>query len=61
MGESMRQYIPVITLALLVAFALAVVSGGLLPSDNAVLAEHIRAPTNTAPVFSESGPTTERA
>ena len=53
----MRQYIPVITLAMLVAFALAVVSGGLLPSDNAVLAEHIEAPTNTAPLFTESGPT----
>ena len=51
MGESMRQYIPVITLALLGAFALAVVSGGLLPSDNAVLADHIDAPDNTAPVF----------
>ena len=50
----MRQYIPVITLALLGAFALAVVSGGLLPSDNAVRAEHIDAPTNTAPVFSDS-------
>ncbi len=53
----MRQYIPVITLALLSALALAVVSGGLLPSDNAVLAEHIAAQTNNAPVFTESGPT----
>ena len=55
MGESMRQYIPVITLALLGAFALAVVSGGLFPSDNAVLADHIDAPTNTAPVFATGG------
>ena len=43
----MRQYIPVITLALLGAFALAVVSGGLLPSDNVVHAQ------NTAPEFTE--------
>ena len=50
----MRQYIPVITLALLSALALAVVSGGLLPSDNAVLADHIDAPDNAAPVFSDS-------
>ncbi len=50
----MRQYTPVITLALLSALALAVVSGGLLPSDNAVLAEHIPAQTNVAPVFSDS-------
>ena len=54
MGESMRQYIPVITLALLGAFALAVVSGGLFPSDNAVLADHIPVPTNIAPVFPSS-------
>ena len=47
MGESMRQYIPVITLALLSAFALAVVSGGLLPSDSVVQAQA----ANTPPVF----------
>ena len=51
----MRQYIPVITLALLSALALAVVSGGLLPSDNAVLAEHIDAPDNAPPVFATGG------
>ena len=55
MGESMRQYIPVITLALLSALALAVVSGGLLPSDNAVLADHIDVPTNAMPVFASGG------
>ena len=53
----MRQYIPVITLALFAALALAVVSGGLLPSDNAVLADHIDAPTNTAPAFATGGGT----
>ena len=52
----MRQYIPVITLALLSAFALAVVSGGLLPSDNAVLAGHIPAQGNSTPAFSENNP-----
>ena len=31
--------------------------GGCFPSDNAVLAEHIEAPDNAAPVFTESGPT----
>ena len=46
----MRQYIPVITLALLSALALAVVSGGLLPSDNAVQAQ------TAVPVFSENSP-----
>ena len=51
----MRQYTPVITLALLVALALAVVSGGLLPSDSAVLADHINAPDNTAPAFATGG------
>ena len=40
MGESMRQYIPVITLALLGAFALAALSGVLLPSDNVVHAQN---------------------
>ena len=48
MGESMRQYIPVITLALLGAFALAVVSGGLFPADNLVHAQ------NTAPELPSS-------
>ena len=43
----MRQYIPVITLALLGAFALAVVSGGLFPADNLVHAQ------NSAPEFTE--------
>ena len=57
MGESMRQYIPVITLALLSAFALAVVSGGLLPSDNAVLADHIDAPANNSAGFASGGDT----
>ena len=46
----MRQYIPVITLALLSALALAVVSGGLLPADNAVQAQ------TADPVFSENTP-----
>ena len=46
----MRQYIPVITLAMIGAFALAVVSGGLLPSDNAVQAQ------TAVPVFSENSP-----
>ena len=46
----MRQYIPVITLAMLVALALAIVSGGLFPSDNAVQAQ------TAVPVFSEDSP-----
>ena len=56
MGESMRQYIPVITLALVGAFTLAALAGVLLPSDNTVLAEHINAPTNNPPEFSENAP-----
>ena len=50
----MRQYTPVITLALLVALIAAALSGGLIPSDNSVLAVHIDAPTNTMPAFSDS-------
>ena len=44
----MRQYIPVITLAFLSALALAVISGGLLPSDNVVRAQ---AADDNIPVF----------
>ena len=51
----MRQYIPVITLSLVGALALALVSGGLIPSDNAALAVHIEAPTNAPPEFATGG------
>ena len=51
----MRQYIPVITLALLSAFALAVVSGGLLPSENVVRAQ---AAEDNDPVFDSNVDTT---
>ena len=61
MGESMRQYIPVITLALLSALALAVVSGGLFPSDSAVHAAgsvQFTVPENTPPGTNVGAPVT---
>ena len=57
----MRQYIPVITLALLSALALAVVSGGLFPSDSAVHAAgsvQFTVPENTPPGTNVGAPVT---
>ena len=56
----MKHNVPVFTLALLGAIALAALSGGLLvPSGNVAHADHIDAPTNTQPVFAAN--TTDRS
>ena len=54
-GKSMKHKAPVFTLALLGAVALAALSAGLLPSaGNVAHADHIDAPTNNQPEFSDS-------
>ena len=60
-GKSMKHNVPVFTLALLGAIALAALSGGLLvPSGNVAHADHIDAQANETPVFKETG-TVERS
>ena len=56
MGESMRQYIPVITLAVIAALALAVVSGRVAPVGQCgPRGTRSDAPQNTMPVFASGG------